>query len=112
MSLDGFVAGQEQSPENPLGVGGHLLHDWMRALAAWRRDAGLQGGEVNASTVVYEQDDNAGAIIMGRNMFGGGAGPRGTSPPALSMRWRFTWRRCSWARASGSSMTRSVRDHP
>ena len=85
MSLDGFVAGQDQSLENPLGVGGHLLHDWMRAMAAWRRDAGLQGGEVNASTAVYEQDDNAGAVIMGRNMFGGGTGPWGDDP------WQGWW---------------------
>ena len=85
MSLDGFVAGQDQSLENPLGVGGHLLHDWMRALAAWRRDAGLQGGEANASTAVYEQDDNSGAVIMGRNMFGGGTGPWGDDP------WQGWW---------------------
>src|ERR1700735_2753410 len=85
MSLDGFVAGQDQSLENPLGVGGHLLHDWMRAPAAWRRDAGLQGGEANASTAVYEQDDNSGAVIMGRNMFGGGTGPWGDDP------WQGWW---------------------
>jgi dihydrofolate reductase len=80
MSLDGFVAGPDQSLENPLGVGGHLLHEWLRALAAWRKDAGLEGGEVNASTAVYEADDNVGAIIMGRNMFGGGSGPWGDDP--------------------------------
>jgi hypothetical protein len=43
MSLDGFVVGKDQSPENPLGVGGHLPHEWMRVLAAWRKDAGLEG---------------------------------------------------------------------
>src|SRR5271155_1955391 len=75
MSLDGFVAGRDQSTENPLGVGGELLHQWMRELAAWRTMVGLQGGVVNASTPVIErEDDNIGAIIMGRNMFGGGPG--------------------------------------
>ena len=54
MSLDGFVAGPDQSREHPLGVGGERLHGWMRELAAWRRDAGREGGEVNASTAVYE----------------------------------------------------------
>ncbi len=80
MSLDGFVAGPDQSPQNPLGLGGARLHVWMRELAAWRRDAGLEGGVVNASTAVYEEDDAAGAIIMGRNMFGGGPGPWGDDP--------------------------------
>ena len=76
MSLDGFVAGPDQSREHPLGVGGEQLHAWMRALAAWRRDAGLDGGLENESTAVYEAGgENIGAIVMGRNMFGGGPGP-------------------------------------
>ena len=37
MSLDGFVAGPNQSVDNPLGVGGERLHDWVVPLAAWRR---------------------------------------------------------------------------
>ena len=36
MSLDGFVAGPDQSVENPLGIGGERLHDWAFALAAVR----------------------------------------------------------------------------
>jgi dihydrofolate reductase len=76
MSLDGFVAGLHQGPDHPLGVGGERLHEWMRALAVWRHEVGLEGGETNASTAVIEEDDrNVGAIIMGRNMFGGGTGP-------------------------------------
>ena len=78
MSADGFVAGPEQSREHPLGVGGELLHQWMRELAIWRVEAGLDGGVVNASTeVLAREDDNVGALIMGRNMFGGGPGPWG-----------------------------------
>ena len=45
MSLDGFVAGPDQSVENPLGVGGTKLHDWAFGLAAWRKPHGLEGGE-------------------------------------------------------------------
>jgi dihydrofolate reductase len=75
MSLDGFVAGPHQSPDHPLGVGGERLHDWMRELAVWRRGAGLEGGVTNANTAVLERDDHEGAIVMGRNMFGGGPGP-------------------------------------
>ena len=37
MSLDGLVAGPNQSLENPLGVGGMRLHEWVFPLAVWRR---------------------------------------------------------------------------
>ena len=36
VSADGFVAGPNQSMENPLGEGGERLHDWAIELAAWR----------------------------------------------------------------------------
>lgn len=76
VSLDGYVAGPDQSEENPLGVGGEDLHEWVIELESWRKPHGLEGGEVNASTpVVEEAQSNVGATIMGRNMFGGGPGP-------------------------------------
>ena len=72
MSLDGFVAGPDQSVQDPLGKGGMQLHEWVFPLAAWREPHGLEGGEVNASTEVVEESlANIGATIMGRNMFGG-----------------------------------------
>ncbi len=72
MSLDGFVAGPDQSVENPLGKGGMQLHEWAFGLAAWRNPHGMEGGEVNASTAVVEETlQNIGATVMGRNMFGG-----------------------------------------
>jgi len=71
ISLDGFVAGPNQSEENPLGEGGERLHDWVVPLAAWRQPHGMQGGEVNESTrIVEESRANIGAAVMGRNMFG------------------------------------------
>jgi dihydrofolate reductase len=76
MSLDGYTAGPEQSKENPLGIGGHQLHEWVFPLAVWRAMHDLEGGEVNESTrVVEESFANLGATIMGRNMFGGHPGP-------------------------------------
>jgi len=81
MSLDGFVAGPNQSEENPLGEGGMQLHEWALELAAWRKPHGEPGGEVNASTAVVEESlENIGATVMGRNMFGGGEGPWGDEP--------------------------------
>ena len=71
VSADGYVAGPDQSEENPLGVGGEQLHEWVIPLAAWRQPHGKEGGEVNASTsVVEELQRNVGAGVMGRNMFG------------------------------------------
>ena len=76
MSLDGFVAGPGQDTDNPLGVGGMHLHDWVFPLAAWRELQGLEGGEVNESSPVIEASmANIGSTVMGRNMFGGGTGP-------------------------------------
>ncbi len=81
MSLDGFVAGPNQSEKDPLGEGGTQLHEWVIKLAAWRKPHGREGGEVNASTAVIDEAlANVGATIMGRNMFGGGPGPWGEDP--------------------------------
>ena len=82
MSLDGFIAGINQSRQNPMGVGGERLGEWRRELAVFRKKfpfAGLEGGVTNASTAVFE-DDASGSMIIGRNMFGGGPGPWGDPP--------------------------------
>src|SRR5258706_8046665 len=82
ISLDGYSSGPNQSLENPLGVGGMQLHAWAFANAAFRKMHGMEGGEDNASTEIIEEHfTNVGAVIMGRNMFGGGPGP-----------WREDWR--------------------
>lgn len=86
-SLDGYVAGPNQSQEEPLGEGGERLHDWVTRLRAWRERAGLDGGEENASTsVVAESYENIGAEIMGRGKFGPATrGPWGDDP------WQGWW---------------------
>ncbi len=87
MSLDGFVAGPNQSVGDPLGVGGQHLHEWIFPLAVWRTPHGLDDGEVNASTPVVEESvANIGATVMGRNMFGGHPGPWDTKEP-----WTGWW---------------------
>ena len=55
MSLDGFVAGSDQSEDHPLSVGDLELHQWVFALQAWRKQQALEGGKVNASTAVVEE---------------------------------------------------------
>ena len=76
ISLDGFVAGPNQSVENPIGEGGMRLHEWLFATAHWHRRYGEGGGLDNAdSEVADEVAQGAGTYIMGRKMFGGGPGP-------------------------------------
>ena len=40
MSLDGYVAGPDQSTQHPLGIGGEQLHDWLVPLRAFRERHG------------------------------------------------------------------------
>jgi dihydrofolate reductase len=76
ISADGYVAGPNQSEQNPLGEGGESLHDWAVVLRAFNELQGREGGEVNVSNQVLEQAHaNVGAEIMGRGKFGGGPGP-------------------------------------
>jgi dihydrofolate reductase len=62
ISLDGFVAGPDQSVDNPIGVGGMALHDWH-----------LRADELGNEADVALRDElltPKGAYVMGRNMFG------------------------------------------
>jgi dihydrofolate reductase len=87
ISLDGYLAGPDQSVDDPLGMGGMHLHDWAFSLAAFRHVHGMDGGETNASSQILEESiANVGAVIMGRNMFGGYPGPWGDDPP-----WTGWW---------------------
>jgi dihydrofolate reductase len=86
MSLDGFVAGPNRTVEEPLGREGERLHEWATRLASWRESHGLPGGEVNAdSELLAESQQNVGAVVMGRGMFGGGEGTWGDDP------WEGWW---------------------
>jgi dihydrofolate reductase len=83
MSLDGFVAGPNQTLEQPLGEDGEPLHEWAFAALKWREAHGLPGGEANAdSDVIEEALASTGATIMGRRMFSGGEGPWEDDPNA------------------------------
>jgi dihydrofolate reductase len=76
MSLDGYVAGPNQTLEEPLGAGGERLHEWVFNTKAWREPHGMEGGEENQdSEVIAEHVGSIGATIMGRRMFSGGEGP-------------------------------------
>jgi len=85
ISLDGFVAGPNQSLENPIGEGGMRLHEWAFETDSWREQHGMEGGDPSADAEVADEVvQSVGAYIMGRNMFGGGHGPWDES-------WRGWW---------------------
>lgn len=62
LSLDGFVAGANRSPANPVGGGGRAIHAWM-----FGKDGFLREGPGGA--ILQGVFDRTGANIMGRNMF-------------------------------------------
>jgi dihydrofolate reductase len=84
MSLDGYVAGPNQTLEEPLGRGGEGLHEWAMRLKAFRERHGMEGGESGGpdNEVVAEWQDRNGAVVMGRRMFSGGEGPWEDDPNA------------------------------
>ena len=77
VSLDGYGAGPDQSLENPMGVGGMALHQWVLPTRFFRA---MQGAP-NEGSIGLDDDyarrsfDNVGAWILGRNMFGPVRGP-------------------------------------
>src|SRR5258707_155861 len=76
ISVDGYGAGPSQSLDNPLGVGGPQLHEWVFATRYGRRMIGEEGGDEGIDErFMVAGDTGVGATIMGRNMFGPVRGP-------------------------------------
>jgi dihydrofolate reductase len=82
MSLDGFIAGPNDSVERPLGDGGDRLHQWVYGLESWRKLHGLAGGTTNRDAEVLDESfKNTGTVVMGRRMFNFGERYWGDNPP-------------------------------
>ena len=80
MSLDGYGAGPHQDLDNPLGVGGMQLHDWVFATRSGNQMIGKEGGSEGLDNDFFSgRESGVGATIMGRNMFGPIRGPWGES---------------------------------
>lgn len=76
MSIDGFSAGARQSLDDPLGVGGPSLMEWMFPTRTFQQMHGGGGGETGIDDdFVARGFANVGAWILGRNMFGPVRGP-------------------------------------
>lgn len=76
ISLDGYGAGPNQTLDNPLGVGGMGLHEWLFPTRSFHQMQGEQGGESGTDDdFVARGTANIGAWILGRNMFSPLRGP-------------------------------------
>jgi dihydrofolate reductase len=70
MSLDGYIAGPNARPGNPLGDGGPGIHAWMYRTAAFRELLGGRGGSLGEDDdIVRRTIERTGATVMGRRMF-------------------------------------------
>ena len=86
VSLDGYMAGPDQSLDNPLGVGGTRLHEWVFETRGGRQMMGEEGGTEGIDNDFWARGDvGIGATIMGRNMFGPIRGPWGDE------QWKGWW---------------------
>ena len=78
ISLDGYTAGPKQDLDNPLGVGGIQLHEWVFATRSGSQMIGIEGGNEGIDDEFFsKRESGVGATIMGRNMFGPIRGPWG-----------------------------------
>jgi dihydrofolate reductase len=76
ISIDGYAAGPNQDVDNPLGVRGLELHEWVFKTRYWRQRAGEEGGDEGLDNRFLAAGDvGIGATVMGRNMFGPIRGP-------------------------------------
>jgi dihydrofolate reductase len=97
VSLDGFGAGPRQDLNNPLGIRGLELHNWLFLTEVFKKMHGDGGASPAAfpGTTGIDNDfaaqsfENVGAWIMGRNMFGPVRGPWSTT--ATGDPWRGWW---------------------
>lgn len=87
ISLDGFGAGPDQDLQNPLGVGGTELHQWLFPTRTLQKGLfGADGGTTGLDDDFASRGfDNVGAWILGRNMFGPVRGPW------RDMEWKGWW---------------------
>ena len=100
MSLDGFIAGPNEGPDNALGDGGDRLHEWAFP--------GAEGGDFDAAVArlrgvnrqIYDEFMSTGAVVAGRGTFepaGGWGGDHHDGVPIYILRrnaapaWAADW---------------------
>src|ERR687897_181020 len=83
ISLDGFIAGPNEGPDNGLGDGGERLHDWALADEP-RGTSGIPSRPSGVNGQVYEEMMSPGGVVAGGGPFapadGGGGAPHDGVP--------------------------------
>jgi dihydrofolate reductase len=74
MSLDGFVAGPNEGPDNPAGDGVERLHDWLFASGEPASPSGMPGRPAGVNGQVFDELLATGAVVAGRGTFEPAAG--------------------------------------
>ncbi len=106
VSLDGFIAGPNRGPRNPLGDGGTTIHEWMFLQQLFRQILGLgEGGETGEDNRnLTETFDRIGANIMGKRMFEEGEANWPENAPFHTPVFVLTHeRRSPWERPGGTT---------
>lgn len=65
MSLDGFIAGPDDTVDNPFGDGGERLHAWLNQDAS--DHTGMRPKD-ESSRIVYDELLATGAVLIGRRL--------------------------------------------
>jgi dihydrofolate reductase len=70
VSLDGYLAGPNRGPRNPMGGSSRIIHQWIFETASFREHLGMQGGATSPDDAIVKAIfARAGAYVMGRHMF-------------------------------------------
>jgi len=107
VSLDGFIAGPNRGPKNPLGDGGIRIHEWAFRTTAFLERIGLTGGETSQDDEIVKAGfARAGAYVMGRRMFDEGEVGWPEKPPFQAPVFVLTHSgREPWVRKGGTTFT-------
>jgi dihydrofolate reductase len=105
VSLDGYLAGPNRGPGNPLGDGGTRIHAWMFQTASFLERIGMPGGKTSPDDeLVRKVFARAGAYVMGRRMFDEGEAGWPENPPFRAPVFVLTHSaRESWPREGGTT---------
>ena len=105
VSLDGYIAGPNRAPNNPLGDHGTDIHQWLYKTATFRRSLGLTDGDTSADDeLVRAVLERAGAFVMGRHMFEEGEVAWPDPPPFHAPVFVLAHSaRAPWARQGGTT---------
>lgn len=105
LSLDGYLAGPNRRPGNPLGDGGTAIHNWLFETATFREMLGQAAGDPSPDdALVKAVFERAGAYVMGRRMFDEGEVGWPEVPPFHAPVFVLTHKaREPWVRPGGTT---------